>query len=442
MDLHRNAQLVVSDATTSAEWPLSPVEFFVLSRIEGKMTVADVLHTSGLAANDAEAALRKLVELGIVLLGAPVESGRPVAPSASRQRALQSQLQAARAAASQPTPPRRVSEPEPVVEPPPEDPMPVPMVGPNDPRLEQAIALTRMQQRRVLALFDRLLELSPFELLGMRPTHDIKAIRRAYHSTSRELHPDAYFGQELGNFRPMLDALFRRVTQAQEALQHEEVRAPFVDEEITRRAEARHRQAMVAAQRQQAAEIAREQEEAEAAARRYNREVDRARRQRARLQHSVRERIETHLRDASAAEGAGNLASATNNYRLALSLVPTDAEIRGHWERCRDLARRRRAEEAFQRALTYRDIGHAHESVPLLVEAAEAHPTVVHLAFAAEAVGATDPVKARDFALQALDRLATEPETVRNQRKPGDLAQVHVLLARAFIAAGQMHTAR
>jgi len=442
MDFPKSAQLVVSDATTSADWPLSPVEFFVLSRIDGKTSVADVLHTSGLSTTDAETALRRLVELGLVIVGPPLESAGPPRPSPARQRALQSQLAAARAAAIAPPEPRRPPTPEPVVELPPEEPLPVVMVGPGDERLEHGIALSPVQQRKVLALFDRLLELSPFELLGIRPTDDIKAIRRAYHSTSRELHPDAYFGQELGRFRPILDALFRRATQAQEALQHEEVRAPFLDAEIARKSEVRHRAAMVAVKERQAAEIAQAQADAEAAARRHDREIVRARRQRERLQHSVREKIEAFLRDASAAEGAGNLASAANIYRLALQLHPGDAEIRGHWERCRDEARRRRAEEAFSRAMMYRDIGHSVEALPLLVEAAEAHPTVLHLAWAAEAVGATDPVKARDFALQAMDRLAGEPETVRTARKPSELAAVHVMLARAFVAAGQMHTAR
>jgi hypothetical protein len=440
MELHRDSQLVVSDATTSADWPLTPVQFFVLSRIEGTMSVGDLLHTSGLPAPEAEGALRRLVELGLVLVGPPVER-RAKGPSAMRQRALQSQLAAARAAAVSPEPHRPEPDAAPAVQVD-DDPLPAPMVGPHDTRLLDGIALSRIQQRKVLALYDRLLELSPFELLGMRPTHDLKAIRRAYHSVSRELHPDAYFGQELGEFRPRLDALFRRVTQAQEALQHEEVRTPFVDGEIARRAEARHR-AMAAIEREKkAAEIAFAQAEAEAAARRYDREVQRARRQRERLQKSVRDKIDEYLHEASSAEGAGNLAKAANSYRLALQLHPMDAEIRGHWERCRDLARRKRAEEAFQRAMMYCDIGHSVEALPLLVEAAEAHPTVLHLAWAAEAVGATDPVKARDFALQALDRLAGEPETVRSQRKPNDLAAVHVMLGKAFLAAGQMHTAR
>lgn len=443
MEFPKSAQLVVSDATTSADWPLSPVEFFVLSRIDGKTTVADLLHTSGLPSCEAESALQKLVELGLVLVHAPpAESGGRSPPSALRHRALQRQLAAARAAAASESQPRQPPAPEPVVEPPPDEPIPIVLVGPNDARIEQGIALSREQQRKVLALFDRLLELSPYELLGIRPTDDIKAIRRAYHSTSRELHPDAYFGQELGRFRPILDALFRRATQAQEALQHVEVRAPFLDAEIARKAEARHRAAMVMVRERQAAEIAQAQADAEAAGRRYEREVVRARRQRERLQQSVRDKIETFLADATAAEGAGNLASAANSYRLALQLHPGDAEIRGSWERCRDLSRRKRAEEAFQRAMMYRDIGHTVEALPLLVEAAEAHPTLVHLAFAAEAVGVSDPVKARDFALQAMDRLAAEPETVRAARKPNDLAAIHVMLARAFVAAGQMHTAR
>jgi len=441
MALLRSATLRIADGTSANEQDLSPAEFFVLSRVDGRITVADVLRASGMPPEEAERVLSGLVERGLVQLGGPIEApARTVKPSSSRQRALRSQLAAARAAAAASEP--RPVAPEPVVEPVPEEPLPVHMVGDRDERIRNGIALTREQQRRVLALFDRLLDLSPFELLGIRPTHDLKEIRRAYHMASRELHPDAYFGQELGDYHDRLSALFRRATQAYEALQDADVRTPFVDAEIARKAEARHRVLQAAAQKQHAADLATAQAEAEAAARRHDREITRARRRRERLQHSLRERIELMLVDAAAAERAGNLASAANLYRLALQLHPDDVEIREHWERCRDLARRARAAQAFAQAMSYHAIGHSQEMVPLLVEAAEAHPTVEHLAWAADAVGATDPVKARNFAMGALDGLAAEPETVRSQRKAPELALVHLMIARAFVAAGQLHSAR
>ncbi|MBC8069956.1 MAG: hypothetical protein IAG13_16580, partial [Deltaproteobacteria bacterium] len=74
--------------------------------------------------------------------------------------------------------------------------------------------------------------------------------------------------------------------------------------------------------------------------------------------------------------------------------------------------------------------------------AADAHGTPEHLAHAAEALGTKDPARTRTMALAALDALSTDQTANPNKRKPADLARLHVLLARAFLAAGQQHTAR
>jgi hypothetical protein len=85
--------------------------------------------------------------------------------------------------------------------------------------------------------------------------------------------------------------------------------------------------------------------------------------------------------------------------------------------------------------------------MPLLVEAAEADPTAEHLAFAADAIKVKDHVRARDLALAALDALgvseakANADKTV-TRRKAAWLGQLHLMIGRAFLAAGQKQTAK
>jgi DnaJ-like protein len=443
MGLDRSARVVQGGTVAIATLPLTPTDFFVLSRIAGTITVAELLHASGLPLSEAEEVLARLVELGAARLEAAPAVRMPA--SEVKRRALVQQMGAARTPHERhdPLEPSAGAESTAPVQPE-RAPPPWPLASADDPRLQRKLDLPIAEQRRVLGLVDRLDDLSPYEILGIWPTHDLKLVRRAYHEVSRDFHPDAYFGQELGPFREQLAALFRRATQASEALQDPEMRAPFVDAEIARVAEERRRQQEGEAAKRKQHELRIAQEEAEAAARRHERAMARARRQRLALGESVRRQIDAHVAEATEAEREGKLARAANSWRLALQLHPGDEELQKNWDRCRDLARQKRAVEAFTRAMNLRDLGQFAEAVPLLVEAAEAHGTPEHLAHAAEALGAKDPVRTRNFALHALDALRADQNETQGEskRRPQELARLHVLLARAFLAAGQQATAR
>jgi len=457
-----SARVVVEPSTPLHQLPLSPSEFFVLSRLDAPIKITDLLKVCGLPLPEAEAALTKLLSLGAAkLLGPAPEPPRrprppPQGPAADRKRqSLVAQLAAARSR-SEATPqsvPNTASPANlaaagaaaeaaavlaPTLDPPPR----WPRVPGGDARLDAALAIPIEEQQRILALADRLEDLSPFEILGIWPTHDIRLVRRAYHDVSRDFHPDSYFGQNIGGFSDHLAALFSRATQAHEALRGADVRAPFVDAEIARRAEIERRAKLVddASRKQQ--ELRHAQEEAEAAARRHERATKRAARQRDALDAAVRVQHDGYVQEAMAAEQLGNLARAANAWRLALQLVPQDATLRDNWQRCLEIARSKRATEAFNRALTMREIGQHAEAVPLLVEAAVAHPTAENLAYAAEAVAARDKPRGRQFALGALEALRAEEIAGTNKRRGADLARLHVMLARAFLAVGQQHTAR
>ncbi len=74
--------------------------------------------------------------------------------------------------------------------------------------------------RRVEILsLDRVLDrLNHFEMLGLSPGASIAQVKKAYHEASRRYHPDRYFQKHLGSFRPRIERIFKRVSEANAVL--------------------------------------------------------------------------------------------------------------------------------------------------------------------------------------------------------------------------------
>jgi hypothetical protein len=132
---------------------LSPEEYFVLSRVEGSPTVAEVVATSGLARADAERILDRLLEVGVLTpAGARPAGGnaRRVAPTPAvaaatdeplrdrardrRRKLLEAQFGAGGARSE-------VERSEPAKAAPAVRPFEPPMVSAQDPRLDDRIPL-------------------------------------------------------------------------------------------------------------------------------------------------------------------------------------------------------------------------------------------------------------------------------------------------------------
>ena len=304
----------------------------------------------------------------------------------------------------------------------------------DDPRLDPACPITMERQRWILAMSDQHEQISQFEILGIRPTHDVRAIRRAYHDTSRALHPDAYHGRDLGAFRPLLSTLFREATVAYGELRREDVRAPWVDRRIEDDARARLKEEAEAA-------LARKTREAAAARRREERTQARAERQRDALRTRMQAEATSMLDAAEAAEKAGNLAKAANLYLLAKRADPNNAALEQKWDAVRRAAREKRGNEAYTRAQRRLELGQTSEALPWLLEAADAMPTAEHLAHAAFMVREGDPNAARDLAMRALEMLRTT-EAAGKKLRSSDASRLHIWIGYAFLAAGQVSTAK
>ena len=168
---------------------VGPDEYFLLSRIDGVQTLRDVMLATGLPVERAVAIVIKLRSLGALLL--PGETVPPPAATAATP-------------VKRPTAELDVSLPDPTAE--------------ELRALSEDNVLDAATRRRILAL-GRLVEArDPWALLGVPQGSNYQALKRAYFKLSKNIHPDRFYGKQLGSFRERLSTVFEATSRAYERL--------------------------------------------------------------------------------------------------------------------------------------------------------------------------------------------------------------------------------
>ena len=90
--------------------------------------------------------------------------------------------------------------------------------GPPKPELVEDVEIDGALQEQIIKAFHRSDRLNHYELLGVAMNADRAEIRKAYFALSKAFHPDAYYGKRLGSFKPKMEVVFRKVTDAYEAV--------------------------------------------------------------------------------------------------------------------------------------------------------------------------------------------------------------------------------
>ena len=181
---------------------LTPVEGFVLSRVDGTVSFAEICQISGLATEVTLEILRRLMRDGLIVgsqgTAAPQPPAPPPAPPVDDRNRRST--------------PDRLSLLE--------------RLDDNSSVLAAEVAsgpdLPAEVKVRIVRLHRRLKKLGPYEILGLPRGADKGAIKRAYYAASKELHPDRYFGKDLGEFREKLAEIFARLTEAFQTLDQQE----------------------------------------------------------------------------------------------------------------------------------------------------------------------------------------------------------------------------
>ena len=155
------------------------------SRVGRQTSVLDLITASALPADRAIAALRDLDRWNAVIL-----VDQPEAAEQEEESAVPTTVQ------------DRLTEP-------------------NDDEarlLAEPVELDEQHKRRVLALARMLREGRHHEMLGVAPGSTVRELKRAYFALSKEVHPDRFYGRQLGSFAPLLTTIFEAACQAVKTL--------------------------------------------------------------------------------------------------------------------------------------------------------------------------------------------------------------------------------
>jgi hypothetical protein len=220
----RPRQNAMVDVTRLA---LTPVEGFILSRVDGQASYEEICRISGLPAEQTLAILKSLKN-GHVILG----EGESPPPSATIEGDHSHSRQVHESHGHTPAPTlvtndmlkkahekatgeiaidevglisilERLDDGTPV--------------APAD--LIEAPDLSRETKERIVRLHRRIKKLDPYELLGVSPDADRAATKRVFSAASKELHPDRYYGKNLGSFKSKLATIFARMTEAMQSIE-------------------------------------------------------------------------------------------------------------------------------------------------------------------------------------------------------------------------------
>jgi hypothetical protein len=174
---------------------LSPVEGFVLSRVDGVSSYEQICLMSGVDSVQTLEILRRL-KMEPVFGGAGEALGSRIGARAATGRAAQ-------AATDATTLLERLDDGSPV------DPADL-VSGPD---------MTANTKMLILRLHRRLKKMQAHDILGLPPGADRNMVKRAYFAASKELHPDRYYGKDIGIFKEKLGDIFARLNEAFESLQ-------------------------------------------------------------------------------------------------------------------------------------------------------------------------------------------------------------------------------
>jgi hypothetical protein len=194
------------DFRATASAGLSSEDYYVLSRVDGRTSLRDLVIMTGFSVEKAIGILVRLHALGAFLIGNET-------PTTVRERLVA-------------TPPAASPHPEAAA------PAAIPdriadadLTAQELEALAAELPLSDAERRRVLLMMRKVKARDDLGLLGVSPDTDKRALKRAYFKVSKEFHPDRYYGREMGVFGPWLAIIFEASTRAYETLSDPAARA-------------------------------------------------------------------------------------------------------------------------------------------------------------------------------------------------------------------------
>lgn len=182
--------------------------------------------------------------------------------------------------------------------------------------VEEEVDIDPELRKWIVEVHAQLERLTHYDLLGLRRACDAKEVKRAYFRMAGMVHPDRFFKKRIGQYKPMIDAIFARISEAHDTLRAPDKRAQYdqaLDEFLNSDARAASRFARapkapvdpkVAAERQKAMDALKQRFEA------------------------GKSDAHKHVETAKRAQALGDLPGALDAYRKAALASPNDPSIK------------------------------------------------------------------------------------------------------------------
>lgn len=276
-------------------------------------------------------------------------------------------------------------------------------------RLKELDWMTVERKKEILFLDAHRAKIDHFEFLGMEPTQDKKVIRKAFFEFSRRFHPDTVFRRDVGSYRAPIEAVFKYGTQVYEWLNGDENARIRYTEAL---------KARDAAIRKSRLDARADKDEQERADMKRGRSDRRARLQERLDKNAKRRKTLTRdralkLRNKKAQEffeeGKKRLeseafAAAYNAFRLATQYDPANEVYQNLLEQAGSKMKLVKAEQVWKRGYLQESLGNFAEAMESYLEACEIWPRHEYCSHIAELLLRFDENlhKAEDLARKAV----------------------------------------
>ena len=198
---------------------LSPVDGYVLSRVDGTLSVREVLQLIPQTPEETQKSLFGLLCTGVIeYLPLPPKKPRPAAAGPAAKPAPKAAAPPQpRQPAPPPPPPPRAAEPP-----------------PREPLSDEARAAAETRRQEIEDAHAGLKTRNHFEVLGIPRASNEAQVKDAYFRLAKRFHPDTHHDPHLADLRDKLEAVFIRLGEAYEVLRSSRSRASYESDLVAR----------------------------------------------------------------------------------------------------------------------------------------------------------------------------------------------------------------
>lgn len=169
----------LSEGKDIASLDLTPKDGFVLSRVDGKTSIAEISSISGLPIEEVMQIFEKLSSNKVI--GFVAKEEKRERPREKGSLTILEQLE-------------------------------------EDDKNDKLARIPREKRKRVLMMEKDIEGMNHYEILGLKRGALDAHIKKAYFKMTKDFHPDMFFGKDLGFYKKKLESIFQRITEAYEVL--------------------------------------------------------------------------------------------------------------------------------------------------------------------------------------------------------------------------------